>query len=208
MVAGGGGAPGAACSRSFLLNAAAPACPDIPPLLLLPPAAVLRAMGEAAQPLVAAVKPHIAPFQPLVAHAVATVAPRLQLTAAWANSQLAGLEPWQVVLLTTAALLLLSRVWRGVKRGVRTVQDKGALRWPAPAGGYAIAPPDWQRRPQAWWCPHRHCIALRHQPHAACKCTGAPAAAEADGLAPLFDMLCSLRACCCRPGPAGGGVCA
>lgn len=91
---------------------------------------ILKAAGhnarQALQPLAKVTAPLLSALEPLTAPAVAVVAPRAAAAAAWANCQLSGLEPWQVVLLTTVAVLLLLRLLHAVRRAARTVQDKGA----------------------------------------------------------------------------------
>lgn len=96
----------------------------------------LAAAAEAAQPLAAAAQPYVQPvvaaaapyvrrLQPLAAHAVAAAAPHAQAAAQWANRQAGALEPWQLMLLTAVATLLLARLLRLLRTVTATIQDKG-----------------------------------------------------------------------------------
>lgn len=78
------------------------------------------------EPAVGPLRPLIDRLDPLVSPALAAVAPAVQRAAAATNASLADLEAWQLVLLTALATLLLARLWQGLRRALRTVQDKGA----------------------------------------------------------------------------------
>lgn len=102
--------------------------------LLSMPQALLRHIGEVIEPAVGPLRPLIDRLDPLVSPALAAVAPAVRRAAAATNASLADLEAWQLVLLTALATLLLARLWQGLRRALRTVQDKGAclLSWLLP----------------------------------------------------------------------------
>lgn len=86
------------------------------------------------RPLLAAVSPYVRRLQPLTAHAVAVAAPHARAAAQWVNRQAGALEPWQLVLLTAVATLLVARLLRWLRAVAVTIQDKGEDRT------YAAAP--------------------------------------------------------------------
>ncbi|KAI7840937.1 hypothetical protein COHA_005368 [Chlorella ohadii] len=90
-----------------------------------PAAELLRHLGQAVEPAVEPLRPYVNRLAPLVSPALAAVAPAVRQAAAATNASLAGLEAWQLVVISVLATLLLGRLLRSMRRALRTAQDKG-----------------------------------------------------------------------------------
>lgn len=86
---------------------------------------LLRHLGQAVEPAVEPLRPYVNRLAPLVSPALAAVAPAVRQAAAATNASLAGLEAWQLVVISVLATLLLGRLLRSMRRALRTAQDKG-----------------------------------------------------------------------------------
>jgi hypothetical protein len=85
------------------------------------------ALRNILEPVSAGLRVHVRHLAPFLSPALAVTAPRINQGVQWAEQQLEALKPWQIMLVTVIATLLVSRLLRALRNAVHTVQDKGAL---------------------------------------------------------------------------------